>query len=63
VFLKSLQDHPGVEGVPSKAAKSSSCRRVRELPSESDAAELGVDQDGSVSVVPSEPQKAGLAAA
>ena len=49
--------------VPSMAANSSSCARVREAPAERDAAQFGIHQHGAVAVVPGEPQQAGLAGA
>ena len=63
VLGHALEDDAGVEGGAFDGGEELVLRGVDEVPAEGDAAELGIDEDGAVAVVPGEAEQAGLAGA
>ena len=63
MFLEAFQDHPRMQGRAFEGGEEFVLRRVRQLPPQRDTAQFGVHQHRSVSVIPGEPQEAGLSGA
>jgi hypothetical protein len=60
VLGEALEDDAGVEGGAFDGGEELVLSGVDEVPAEGDAAELGIDEDGAVAVVPGEAEEAGL---
>ena len=63
VFAEAIEDHAGVESSAFDGGEQFVLRGVQQVPSDGHAAEIGIDQDRAVAVVPGHAQQAGLAGA
>ena len=61
MFGHALEDDTGVEGRAFDGGKEFILGSVYKVPTQRDAAQLGIDQHGAVAIVPAQAQEAGLA--
>ncbi len=63
VFGHAVENDAGVEGGAFDGGEQFILRRAGEMPTESDAAQFRIDENGAIAVVPGHAQQAGLAGA
>src|SRR5271170_1538981 len=63
IFRHAVEDDAGVEGCALDGGEEFVLRSALQIPTEGDAAQIGIDEDGAVAVIPGDAEKSGLPSA